>query len=309
MKTLPTPILLSIVFGIIIIGIVGFYQVTTTREDVPVTVTASTTPNVKNGTYTIQGETFILQNGTASKEIAPGSSAKNTLQIFGEPVYGDFNNDGVKDAALILVNTTGGSGIFYYAVLAIAKNDGYVATNALFLGDRIAPQNINIENGRAVYNYAERKAGEPMTSSPSMGKSLYIHYDASTNQIGEWVKDFEGEADTTKMNLGMKTWVWSKTQMNDGAITTPTKPGAFTLTFDSKGNVTIGTDCNRMGGTYTTKGNALTFGPLMSTKMYCEGSQEQIFAQSLGNIASYFFTSKGELILEIKMDSGTMTFR
>ena len=309
MKTLPTPILLSIVFGIIIIGIVGFYQVTTTREDVPVTVTASTTPNVKNGTHTIQGETFILQNGTASKETVPGSSTKNILQIFGEPVYGDFNNDGVKDAALILVNTPGGSGVFYYAVLAMAKNGDYVATNVLLLGDRIAPQNINIENGRAVYNYAERKAGEPMTSSPSMGKSLYIHYDASTNQIGEWVKDFEGEADTTKMNLGMKTWVWSKTQMNDGTITTPTKPGAFTLTFDSKGNVAIGTDCNRMGGAYTTKGKTLTFGPLMSTKMYCEGSQEQVFAQALGNVASYFFTSKGELILEIKMDSGTMTFR
>jgi len=43
--------------------------------------------------------------------------------------------------------------------------------------------------------------------------------------------------------------------------------------------------------------------------MYCDGSQEQAFAKGINNVGSYLFTSKGELILEIKNDSGTMTFR
>lgn len=71
----------------------------------------------------------------------------------------------------------------------------------MFLGDRIAPQNINIMDGRAVYNFAERKADEPMTTPPSIGKSIWIHYDQINNQIGEWVKDFEGEEANKNIHL------------------------------------------------------------------------------------------------------------
>ncbi len=150
--------------------------------------------DAKNASYTVGGEVFTLKDGVASHDIAPMSSTKNTLRIFGEPVEGDLNGDGILDAALMLVNNPGGSGTFYYAVLAMSKNGSYVVTNTLLLGDRIAPQNIAIESGRAVYNYAERKASEPMTTPPSIGKSLYIHYDPVLGEIGEWVKDFEGES-------------------------------------------------------------------------------------------------------------------
>jgi hypothetical protein len=47
----------------------------------------------------------------------------------------------------------------------------------------------------------------------------------------------------------------------------------------------------------------------MSTKMFCEGSQENVFSQSLTEVVSYLFTTRGELILEIKMDSGVMVFK
>lgn len=265
--------------------------------------------DVKNSTYVIGKESFTLVNGSLSKEIAPNSIVKNTLSIFGEPIYGDLNSDGVPDAAVMLVNNSGGSGTFFYAVLAIATGTTYTTTNALLLGDRIAPQTVEIRDGRALYNYAERKANEPMTNKPSIGKSLWINYDNATGEIGELVKNFEGEANPTMMTLTMKKWTWVKTQMNDGKITTPKKVDAFTLTFGKDGSVSIATDCNSMGGTYTTKDKQLTFGPGMSTMMYCEGSQEQEFAAFLTNVGSYLFTSKGELILEIKMDSGTMTFK
>lgn len=123
------------------------------------------------------------------------------------------------------------------------------------------------------------------------------------------VKDFEGEADPKRMKLNMTTWRWVKTTMNDGKVTFPKKFGVFTLTFKDDKTISITTDCNGMGGTYALEGNKLTFGSLMATQMYCEGSQEQEFAKSLTEIGSYLFTSKGELILEIKMDSGTMVFR
>lgn len=147
-----------------------------------------------NITFTISGQSYTLINGKFEKEIAPGSASKETVQVFGLPVFGDLNGDGVKDAVMYLIQETGGSGAFFYVVEAINNNGFYRGTNAMFLGDRIAPQNINIIDGRAVANFAERKPGEPFATPPSVGKSVWVYYDAKIGEIGEWVKDFEGES-------------------------------------------------------------------------------------------------------------------
>lgn len=151
--------------------------------------------SLKNFSVIVSGQKFDLINGRAEVEFAPNSATKNKVYIFGEPVTGDLNGDGKDDAAEFLVNEPGGSGSFFYAVLLINQGDSYKATETMFLGDRIAPQNINIIDGRAVYNFAERKAGEPFSTPPSVGRSVWVHLDTKTNQIGEWVKDFEGETD------------------------------------------------------------------------------------------------------------------
>ena len=106
--------------------------------------------------------------------------------------------------ALLLVNEPGGSGTFYYAVLAIDDDGAYHATNAIFLGDRIAPENIEYRDGHFVYNYAVRKAGQPMTAQPSVSKSLWVKFDRKTGEIGEWAGNFEGEVDKERMPLGTK---------------------------------------------------------------------------------------------------------
>ena len=104
-------------------------------------------------------------------------------KTFGEPVAGDLNSDGLLDKAVWLTESPGGSGTFYYAELLINTGTGYKATNTVFLGDRIAPQTLEILDGQAVCNFAEQKVGEPMTTPPSVGKSVRINYDATTNEI------------------------------------------------------------------------------------------------------------------------------
>lgn len=124
------------------------------------------------------------------------------------------------------------------------------------------------------------------------------------------VEDFEGESDPSRMNLSMKTWEWVSVQYNDGRTITPKKPGRFTLAFGNQGALSIGTDCNSAGGTYIVgKDNKISFTEIYSTKMFCEGSQESEFFKLLENTSSYHFTSKGELILELKFDSGTVRMR
>ena len=134
----------------------------------------------KNATYIIEGQSVTLVNGRAEAPAAPGSASKTVTQYFGNESFGDLNNDGVSDVAFILTQDGGGSGTFYYAVAAIKTASGYQGTNAILLGDRIAPQTTQIEYGEAVFNYADRAAGEPMTAQPSVGASKYLKVEGLT---------------------------------------------------------------------------------------------------------------------------------
>ena len=138
---------------------------------------------VKNITVTLDGDTVTLRDGVSEKPAAPGSAAQNTVRIVGDPVMGDATGDGRADAALLLVNDPGGSGTFYYAVLAVDDDGSYRATNAVSLGDRIAPRGVEFTDGRFIYRYLERKPGEPLAVAPSVEKRTAITVDAASNLI------------------------------------------------------------------------------------------------------------------------------
>ncbi len=261
-------------------------------------------------TFVINGQPVTLVDGRAETPAAPGSAEKVVTQYFGNAATGDLNGDGLPDVAFLLTQTTGGSGTFYYVAATLVAADGsYRGTDAVLLGDRIAPQTTEIRNGQLIVNYAERAPGEPMTAQPSIGKSLYLKLDPATLQFGEVVQNFEGEANPSVMTLGMQTWTWVKTLYGDGTSVAPKKAQAFTLTFKPDGTFSATTDCNGAGGEYAAKDGKITFSKMASTLMYCDGSQETDFTNMLQESQGYLFTSKGELVFDLKFDSGTMTFR
>lgn len=188
-----TKLIWGVVAVIIVVGVVLFIKFKSNNV-APVVVNS----DPLNISYIVSGQTFNLVDGKA-EIVIENSNTKNTLAVFGQPVYGDLDKDGDNDAAILLVNNPGGSGTFYYAVLAINNDGKYVATNTMLLGDRIAPQTLEIQDGHALYNFAERKITDPMTTQPSIGKSVWVYYNVKDNTIGEWVKDFEGEMDDQTM--------------------------------------------------------------------------------------------------------------
>lgn len=153
------------------------------KKDVEPPIIASPTPSIvvatsttpENATYMIDGEAYTLTNGRSEKEIAPSFATTITTEFFGAPVYGDLNNDGIDDAVVMLVQDSGGSGTFYYAAAALGDARGsYVGTNAILLGDRIAPQTLEIRNGVFIANYALRRREDPMSVQPSIAISTYM---------------------------------------------------------------------------------------------------------------------------------------
>lgn len=142
-------------------------------ELLPITE-APSTADYKNATYLIEGQFITLTDGSFEVESAPGSATRITTRYFGNEAFADLNDDGKEDVAFLLTQTSGGSGTFFYVVVALQTETGYEGTNAVFLGDRIAPQTTNIQNGIIIVNYADRNPGEPFTVQPSLGVSKYF---------------------------------------------------------------------------------------------------------------------------------------
>lgn len=159
----------------------------------------------KNATYSVGGYKVTLKNGVSEQEPIPGSASKIITRYFGNEVRHDLNDDGREDIAFLLTQETGGSGVFFYVVAALNTPDGYIGSEGLLLGDRIAPQTTHMDEGETVrgtnrqnvivVNYAVRLPGEPFTTRPSLGKSIWIKLDPVTMQFGEVAQNFEGETD------------------------------------------------------------------------------------------------------------------
>ncbi len=125
-------------------------------------------------TYLIDGQAITLRDGQAVAAPVAGVASKTQVRIFGEPVRGDLDDDGVADAALLLVVTRGGSGTFYYLAAAFDRGGAFVGSEAVFLGDRIAPQQLVIRHGLVVVDYAERLADQAMTVPTSLKLTKYL---------------------------------------------------------------------------------------------------------------------------------------
>ncbi len=304
--TMNTKIITALIALAVLAGI-GFFALNNYIYEAKQPVAVS---DYKDLQFTIAGTAVKLEDGKAESTSEAGATEKVVTTYFGNEVAQDLDGDGRDDFAYIVTQTTGGSGTFYYVVGAVSTPRGYVGTEAVLLGDRIAPQTTEKGPNRSVIvNYAVRKAGEPMTTRPSLGKSMRLLLDVGTMQFGEVEQNFTGEADPARMTLTMKSWTWTKYSRDGKDIVPPV--GKFVLTFTDKGTFSASTDCNSMNGSYSAdkaKGT-ISFGAIATTLMYCNGSQEGEFSKMLNNASGFAFTGRGELILSLKSSTSTATFR
>ncbi|MDD3491523.1 MAG: hypothetical protein PHG13_00915 [Candidatus Pacebacteria bacterium] len=168
-----------LLIGVAIAGVTIFLTIQSKQEEI---IEIDDRSNPLSITYTINGSEVRLKDGYAEEAI-PNSASKILTVYFGNDLVTDLNGDGLEDIVFFITQQTGGTGTFYYVVAAVNSEDGYIGSNAYFIGDRIAPQAIEeIGGGVIEVNYAERAEDEPMTAQPSISKSIFL----KLNENNEW---------------------------------------------------------------------------------------------------------------------------
>jgi hypothetical protein len=168
----------AIIAGLILIIILLVIYVFVSRKDtqenkfINIDASATSTKNTNfdplNFSYDIEGEKIKLVDGNSVSDIVPGSAEKLETTTFDKPAIGDLNRDGKNDSAVLLVQDSGGTGLFYYLV-AIINDAGVIKnTNSIFIGDRIDPVSVLIKDGKIELNYIDRNKEDPMTAEPTV---------------------------------------------------------------------------------------------------------------------------------------------
>ncbi len=161
----------KIVGIIVIVGIAIFFLFKSPTEKKEVRVEIMQTvpnPNPSNATFFFDEGLVTLKDGRSSVPISGGSIAIETT-LSDTISYGDINGDGKNDTVALLIQTGGGSGVFVYLASYVSGNVEYKGSNAIFIGDRISPKSIEInQSGLITLKYLDRKDDEPMAAEPSI---------------------------------------------------------------------------------------------------------------------------------------------
>lgn len=123
-----------------------------------------TLEKLKNGEYrpeTFEYRSVRLTNGSYQEEV-DDSGIQARVYMADKISFGDLNGDGIGDAALILVSSTGGSGVFYELVAVTNQQGNPIQAAAIMLGDRTDVRNLAIRSGRIEVERIKHGPKDPM---------------------------------------------------------------------------------------------------------------------------------------------------
>ena len=123
-----------------------------------------TEESLKNAAYQgIYAEPVELTDGKYEGEPFVEGGSSRPVVVFIEPyVFGDLDGDGVDDAAVLLVENSGGSGSFFYLAAVLNKDGNPENAATTLLGDRAQVEELAIESGRINVKILTHGPEDPM---------------------------------------------------------------------------------------------------------------------------------------------------
>jgi heat shock protein HslJ len=163
-----------------------------TPTPVPPTPTSTPVPSLtlemlQNATYSSEWEEsgpITLTNGRYEGKPYVEGGASRLIVTFVEPVaFGDLDDDGVEDAAVILAANAGGSGTFI-SLEAVRNEGGEPAhLSTYLLGDRVRIELLAIEGGQIVLQMVTHGPNDPMCCPTQLVRNTYALEDGALIEV------------------------------------------------------------------------------------------------------------------------------
>jgi heat shock protein HslJ/LysM repeat protein len=266
-----------------------------------------TLAQLQNATYTgIYTYPVTLTDGKYEGEpFVEGGAARPTVILVDDLIaYGDLNGDSINDAAVLLAENSGGSGVFTYVGAQLNQNGQPVDAGTVWVGDRTQIKSMTVQNGQIGLEIVTQGPNDPMCCPTTKMRQTYALQKGQLAQVGS-----EDLGTVSLADLDGTGWSLKELDFDQ-----PVAPDT-TITADFTADAVAGSaGCNTYNAAISSdSGQNLTVGPAITTRMACPEpamTQETQYLTALQKTVqwSYFI---GQLALTYQKDDsniGTLVY-
>ncbi|MCB0155667.1 MAG: hypothetical protein KDF65_12795, partial [Anaerolineae bacterium] len=151
-----------------------------------------TATELRNATYSgIYEAPVTLTDGLYEGEpFVEGAASRPVVEYISE-IYGDLDGDGLADAAVFLVENSGGTGNFVYVAAQLNQNGQPVDAGAVWLEDRIQIKSATIADGQIMLEIITEGPGDAACCKSHKAQVAYALQDGQLVQVSSQAGDLE----------------------------------------------------------------------------------------------------------------------
>ena len=222
---------------------------------------------------------------------APGGAARPRVMLWSNLVaFGALDDQPGEETAVLLSETSGGSGEFVYLAVMANRDGQLVNVGTVGVGDRVRVRAFRVSDGHVVMDVVEAGPGEAMCCPSRLAQKIFAVRTGGLRLVSSNVTGTLSVATLGEVQ-------WTLVEMDGKALPAGATPP--TIQFDGP-RASGFNGCNRFTGGVEDKGpGAFAFGPLAQTRMACAAAQAEIenrFVALLAAVSQYSFVA-GRLAL------------
>jgi peptidoglycan/xylan/chitin deacetylase (PgdA/CDA1 family) len=141
----------------------------------PGEASALTWQQLKNATYLFPEDwggppdgLLPMEDGTFTYAPIPGAASVENYFLYRGVAFGDIDGDGAEDAAVVLIHSPAGTGVFYHLSLVRNASGEPDPLAPVFLGDRIIVEKVQVTAGEVSLLFRTYRDEEPFGSTPTL---------------------------------------------------------------------------------------------------------------------------------------------
>lgn len=263
---------------------------------------AITEDELANASYSgIYEEPVTLTEGLYEGEpFSADSPTRPTVTLVNNGgIFGNLDGDGVEDAAVFLVENSGGTGHFTYVSAQLNQNGQPVDAGAVLVGDSTQVKSAAIENGQIVAEFVTQGPEDAQCCPTLKVRKSYALQEGQLAEVGS--EDLER---ISAADLNGTSWTLLELNTDQPALAET----AVTISF-ADGQITGSGGCNNYNSSFSLgedNPSAMMVAPIAATRKACPDpilNQETAYFTALENVSQWGYLI-GHLALYYQNDQG-----